>query len=56
MNEEEKEDRLYRLALENMWRCDCADNMNHLEVDFHEFGCQYALWYARKRRELYEED
>ena len=49
-------DDLYLVALANLWRCDCNDDGGHVEIDFHDFGCQYALWYLRKKREMTGDD
>lgn len=33
---------------QNLWRCDCSDEGEHINVDYHESNCGYAKWYERQ--------
>lgn len=34
-----------QLAKRNLYKCDCSDKGKHIDLDYHESGCNYALWY-----------
>jgi hypothetical protein len=34
------------LKKQNLWRCDCNDEGEHISTTYHESGCNYALWYV----------
>lgn len=40
---------------QNLWRCDCSNEGKHTDIDRHELGCNYALWYYANDMHLPEE-
>lgn len=33
---------------QNLWRCDCSDEGEHIDVDYHESDCSYVKWYQKQ--------
>jgi hypothetical protein len=32
---------------QNIWRCDCSDEGKHIDIRYHESGCNYGAWYTQ---------
>jgi hypothetical protein len=44
------------LCLHNIWRCNCTDEKKHIDPEFHDFLCFYAIWHEEKAKESEDED
>lgn len=43
-----KEDTAFRDA--HLYLCDCVDNGNHAELEYHQSTCGYAAWWEEYQR------
>lgn len=39
---------------QNIWRCDCGDEGQHIDIDRHEESCLYGVWYYAE--DMHKED
>lgn len=40
----------------NIWRCNCADEREHTDPDYHQSICWYAQWYRKITGEQEEDN